>query len=42
MNRGNPDHSIFKIGSNTEKSPRDLKRLVVTQTLLKDQQLILM
>ena len=31
-----------KIGHNTEKSLRDLKRLVVTQTPLKDHQLMLM
>ena len=35
------DHSnyITKISQNTEKSPRNLKRLAVTQTPVKDQQL---
>ena len=30
--RDHLDHSIAKIGQNTEKSPGDLKRLAVTQT----------
>ena len=29
----NPNYSIIKIGQNTGKSPRDLRRLAVTQTL---------
>ena len=29
-----PNYSIIKIGQNTEKSPVDLRRLVVTQTPL--------
>ena len=28
--RGHRDYSIIKIGQNTEKSPGDLKRLVIT------------
>ena len=40
-NRDYPDRSIFKIGWNTEKSSGDLKRLAVTQTLVKDHQLVL-
>ena len=34
-----PNYSIIKIGQNTEKSSGDLKRLAVTQTLVKDHQL---
>ena len=30
--RGQVDYSIIKIGQNTEKCPRDLRRLAVTQT----------
>ena len=30
------NNSIVKIGQNTEKSPRDLRRCAVTQTLLED------
>ena len=37
-----PKYSIVEIGQNTEKSPRDLRRLVVTQTPVKDHQLTLM
>ena len=40
-NRDHPDHSIFKISQNTGKSPGDLRRLVVTQTPVKDHQLVL-
>ena len=29
-NRDHPDYSIVKIGQNTEKSPRDLRTLVIT------------
>ena len=32
--RDNPDHSIVKIGLNTENSPGDLRRLAVTQILM--------
>ena len=31
-----PDYSIVKIGQNIEMSPGDLRRLAVTQTLVKD------
>ena len=41
MNRDHPDYSIVEIGLDTEKSPRGLKRLAVTQTLVKDHQLTL-
>ena len=34
MNRDHPDYS-FKMDQNTEKSPGDLRRLAVTQTLVK-------
>ena len=37
-----PDNSIVENGQNTEKSPGDLRKLVVTQTPLKDHQLTLM
>ena len=33
------DHSIIKISQNTEKSPGDLRRLMVTQTLVRNHQL---
>ena len=31
-----PNYSIFEIGQNTGKSPRDLRGLAVTQTPVKD------
>ena len=34
------DHSSFKIGKNTEKSPGDLGRLAVTDILMKDYELM--
>ena len=37
----NLNYSIAEIGQNTNKSPGDLRRLVVTQTPVKDHQLIL-
>ena len=37
-----PDFDIIENGQNTEKSPRDLRRLAVTQTPGKDHQLKLM
>ena len=40
----NGDHlgySITKIGQNTEESPRDLKRIVITQTLVRNHWLML-
>ena len=36
-----PIYSIIKIGQNTEKSPGDLRRLVVTQTPVRNHQLML-
>ena len=36
-----PDYSIIKIGQNTEKSPGDLRKLAVSQTLVESHQLIL-
>ena len=36
-----PNYSIIEIGQNTEKSPRDLRKLAVTQTSVKDYQLML-
>ena len=36
-----PNDSIIKIGQNTEKSPEDLRRLAVSQTLVKNNQLML-
>ena len=38
----NPNYSIGEIGQNTKKSPGDLRRLVVTQTPVKDHKLTLM
>ena len=38
----NPNYSIAEVGQNTEKSPEDLKGLVVPQTPGKDHQLTLM
>ena len=37
-----PNYHIIKINQNTEKSPGELRRLAVTQTLVKDHQLTLM
>ena len=37
-----PNYSIIKIVQNTEKSPGDLWRFAVTQTSVKDHQLMLM
>ena len=34
--RENPNYSIAEIGQNTEKSPGDLERLVVTQISVKN------
>ena len=39
MNWDYLNYSITKIGQNTEKSPGDLRRLVVTQPPVKDHQL---
>ena len=41
-NRDHSDYSIVKIGQNTEKSPGDLRRFAVTQTLVKSHQLALL
>ena len=38
-NRNHPNHSIIKIGQNTEKSPGDLRGLAVSQNPVKDQSL---
>ena len=38
----NLNHNFIRIGQNTEKSPRDLRWLVVTQTPEKDPQITLM
>ena len=37
-NRDYSDYRIIKIGQNTQKSPRDLRRLTVSQTPVEDQQ----
>ena len=36
-----PNNSIVNIGQNTEKSPEDLRKLAVTQTLVENHQLTL-
>ena len=36
-----PNYRIINIGQNTEKSPGDLKRLAVTQTIIGNHQLAL-
>ena len=41
MNRDHRNYCTFEIGQNTEESPRDLRRLTVTQTPMKVHQLIL-
>ena len=44
VNRGSggdfPNYNIVEIGHKTEKSPRDLRRLAVTQTPVKGHQLM--
>ena len=35
-----PNYSLIEVGQNTEKSPDDLKRLAVTQTQVKNHQLM--
>ena len=37
-----PNYGIIEISQNSERSPRDLRRLAVTQTSVKDHQLTLM
>ena len=39
--RVHPDYRIIRIGQNTEKSLRDLRKLAATQTPVKDQKLTL-
>ena len=39
MSGDHPNYSIFKIGQNNKKSPRDLRRLAVTQTQGENHQL---
>ena len=41
MSQDHPNYSIIEISQNTKKSPGDLKRLTVTPTPVKDQQLAL-
>ena len=41
MRGDNPNYNIIEIGHNTEKSPGDLRRLAVTQTLGKNHLLML-
>ena len=36
MNRDHRDQSIIKIGKNTEKSLGDVRKLLITQTFVKD------
>ena len=36
-----PNYSIIEVSQNTEKSPGDLRRLAITQTPVKDHQLML-
>ena len=36
-----PNYSIIEVGHNTEKSPGDLKKVIVSQTPVKDHQLTL-
>ena len=39
QNGDHPDDSIVEIGQNTEKSQKDLRRIAVTPTPVKDHQL---
>ena len=41
-NGDHPVYSVIKIGQNTEKCPGDLRRLAVTQTPVKNYQLMFM
>ena len=36
--REHPNYSIVEVGQNTEKSPKDLRRLVFTRTPVRDHQ----
>ena len=38
----NPNYCIIEVGQNTEKSPEGLRRLAVTEILVKDHQVTLM
>ena len=40
-NRDHPNNSIVEIDQNTKKNPRDLRRLTVTQTPVRNHQLTL-
>ena len=42
MSEGTPNYNIAEISQNTEKNPRDMGKLVITQTPVKDHQLTLM
>ena len=42
MSGDHPNDSIIEDGQNTEKSPGDLRRLAVTQSPVKDNQLTLL
>ena len=42
MSIGHANYSIIENGQNTEKSPRDMRRLAVTHTFVKHHQLTLM
>ena len=39
--RDHPNYGIVEVGKNTEKSPRDLRKIPVTQTPVRDHQLTL-
>ena len=38
MNEGPPNYSFIKVGQNTEKSPGDLRKFVITQTAVEEHQ----
>ena len=40
--RDHPRYNIVEIGQNTKMSPKDLRKLAVTQTSVKDHRLTLM
>ena len=41
MNRDYPDNSIAKLGQNIKNSPGNMRRFAVSQTPVKDHQLML-
>ena len=41
MSGDHPNNTIIEIGQNTEKSPGNLRRLAITQTLVENHQLTL-